>query len=82
VVIAMNKVMTDPEYTAFLIKLRRLFIDEQPPHEFALRAATRMAVGVAVAELKMDAAETKAWFSQNVDEFITALEAYHQKRQN
>jgi hypothetical protein len=41
-----------------------------------------MAVGVAIAELKMDAAETKAWFSENVDAFVTSLEAYHQKHRN
>jgi hypothetical protein len=29
--------MTDPEYADFVAKLRRLWMEEQPPHEFALK---------------------------------------------
>jgi hypothetical protein len=77
-----EQVMTDDAYGDLLVKLRKLFVEEQPPHEPALRAATHMAVGLAVAELGMDTPSAKAWFSKAVDEFVDKLEAHGQKHQN
>jgi hypothetical protein len=71
-----RKVMTDDAYADLLVKLRKLFVEERPPHELALRVTTHMAVGLAIAELGMDAPTAKAWFSKATDEFIGKLEAY------
>jgi hypothetical protein len=46
-----QEVMTDDAYADLLVKLRKLFVEEQPPHELALRLTTHMAVGLAIAEL-------------------------------
>jgi hypothetical protein len=77
-----EQVMTDDMYADFLTKLHDLFMKERPPHELALRAATHVAVGLAVAELGIDAPSAKAWFSKAVDEFVDKLEAHGQKHQN
>ena len=73
--------MTDDAYGNLLMKLRDLFMEEQPDQEPALRAATRMAVGLAVAETGMDAPTAKEWFSKAVDEFVKQWD-YDQKHQN
>jgi hypothetical protein len=75
-----EEAMTDDEYNKLLLKLHDLFVAERPPHELALRAATHIAVGLAVAELGMDAAEAKTWFSKATDTFIVKLEAYDANR--
>jgi hypothetical protein len=77
-----EEVMTDDAYADFLVKLRELLVEERPPHELALRAATHIAVGLAVAELGMDAPTAKAWFSKATDEFTDKLNAYNQKHRN
>ena len=46
-----QEVTTDDAYADLLVKLRKLFVEEQPPHELALRLTTHMAVGLAIAEL-------------------------------
>jgi hypothetical protein len=78
----MRKVMTDDAYANFLKKLHNLFVEEQPPHELALQLTTHMAVGLAVAELKMDTPAAKAWFSAAFDDFADKLAAHNQKHQN
>jgi hypothetical protein len=70
------RVAAHDAYNKFLVKLHELFVEERPPHELALRATTHMAVGLAVAELKMDAPTAKAWFSKAIDHFIDKLEAH------
>jgi hypothetical protein len=65
----------DAAYSDFLVKLRKLLTEEQPPHELALRIATHMAVGLAVVELGWDAQKAKAWFSKATEEFSEKLKA-------
>ena len=72
--------MTDDAYADLLVKLRKLFVEERPPHELALQLTTHMAIGLAVAELGMDAPTAKAWFAKATDEFIDKLEAYDTNR--
>jgi hypothetical protein len=66
---------TDDAYRSFLPKLRKLFIEEKPPHEVALRIATHMAVGLAVVELGWDPQTAKGYFSKVTEEFVEKLEA-------
>jgi hypothetical protein len=74
-----HEATTDDAYDDFIVKLRRLLVEERPPHELALRAATHMAVGLAVPELGMDAPTAKAWFSKAIEEFVDKLEAHGRK---
>jgi hypothetical protein len=54
-------------------------MEEHPPHERALRVATHMAVGLAVAELGIDAPTANVWLSTAIDTFIDKLEASQHK---